>query len=133
MTNWEHPHLAAGQDFDEVWSRQRDDSILFIAGAGFDPRATVVLERLVASSGRTVDGVLIEMPESSTDPDVRKIAAANRERFTELVGQSGGSVRAQPLPEFHDPEALGRLISREFQRSRATGRGAQSARVESEE
>jgi hypothetical protein len=117
MIHWEHPLLIAESAFAHVWSRPSDAPILFVVGSGFDPRATAVLERLVASTQRRVDGLLIMLPEDATDLDVRPLAAANRARIAELIGQANGQVREQPLPDFHDPSALGLLISRGFQRS----------------
>lgn len=116
MTYWEHPLLISEGLFADVWSRRSHDPILFVVGSGFDPRATAVLERLTDTTQRRVDGLLIRLPEDATDLDVRPRAAANRERIAELIAQAGGELREQQLPEFHDPGALGRLVSREFQR-----------------
>lgn len=117
MTYWEHPLLVAESSFDDVWSRASEDPVLFIVGSGFDPRAAAVLDRLVASTERRVDALLVNLPEDATDPAVRPLAAANRARIGELIAQAGGELREQPLPEFRDTGALGRLISRGFQRS----------------
>jgi hypothetical protein len=117
MTHWEHPLLVSEQSFDEVWARPGDAPILFVVGSGFDPRATVVLERLARATGRRIDGLLIELPEGATDLDVRPLAVANRERIHTLITAAGGDLHVQALPAFHDPGALGRLVSRGFQRS----------------
>ncbi len=118
MTHWEHPLLVQESALEEVWSRSSEDPILFVVGSGFDPRATAVLERLAAVTDRRIDGILIELPEDATDLDVRPLAVANRTRIGELIAHAGGELREQPLPDFHDPGALGRLVSHEFQRSR---------------
>jgi hypothetical protein len=97
--------------------RAADGPLLFVAGAGFDPRATAVLERLVEVAKRRVDGLLIALPEDATDLAVRPLAAANRTRIGELIALTGGELNEQPLPDFHDAGALGRLVSHEFQRS----------------
>lgn len=117
MTYWEHPLLVSESGLADVWSRPIEDPILFVVGSGFDPRATAVLERLAATTQRRIDGLLIELPEDTTDLDVRPLAADNQARITELIAEAGGELREQPLPAFHDPGALGRLVSREFQRS----------------
>ena len=117
MTHWEHPLLVSEKTFDDVWSRPNDEPILFVVGSGFDPRAAVVLSRLVGSTGRRIDSVMIDLPEDATDLDVRPMAIANRTRIQELITEAGGELRHQSRPEFHDPGALGRLVSRGFQRS----------------
>lgn len=117
MTYWESPLLAAESSFEHMWSRPGDDPILFVVGSGFDPRAAAVLERLVATTERRVDGRLVNLPEDATDLAVRPLVAENRARIGELIAQTGGELGEQPLPDFHDAGALGRLISRGFQRS----------------
>jgi hypothetical protein len=117
MTYWEHPMLVPERTFDDVWTRPSEHPILFVVGSGFDPRATAVLERLAGTTDRRVDAVLIELPEDATDLDVRPRAVANRTRIQELIDACGGRLHHQALPEFHDPGALGRLVSRGFQRS----------------
>ncbi len=89
--------------------------MLFVVGSGFDPRAVTVLERLTAATTRRIDGLLIELPEGTTDLAVRSIARTNRERIGNLVERGGGALRSQGLPEYNDSRSLGRLISREFQ------------------
>ena len=66
MTHWDHPLLVSEEAFDEVWSRPTDTPILIVVGSGFDPRATVVLDRLANTTDRRVDGVLIDLPETTT-------------------------------------------------------------------
>jgi hypothetical protein len=117
MTHWDHPLLVSEQTFDDVWSRPSDDPILFVAGSGFDPRATAVLDRLAGTTHRRIDGVLIELPEDATDLAVRPRAVANRARIGELITATGGELHQQDLPQFNDPGALGRIVSRGFQRS----------------
>lgn len=117
MTHWDHPLLVSEEAFDEVWSRPTDTPILIVVGSGFDPRATVVLDRLANTTDRRVDGVLIDLPDDATNLDVRPLAAANRARIQELLSATGGELFEQALPDFNDPGALGRLISHGFQRS----------------
>lgn len=117
MTHWSHPLLINDSVFDQVWSRPRQEPLLFVAGSGFDPRALAVLERLAAATTRCIDGLLLELPEDATDLAVRPLAQANRARIEEVVQASGGQLRVQALPDFHDARSLGRLISRNFQRS----------------
>lgn len=117
MTHWSHPLLINDAAFEEVWSRPRDEPVLFVAGSGFDPRALVVLERLAAVTSRRIDGLVIELPEDATDLAVRPLAQANRARIEQVVKASDGQVRVQTLPEYHDARSLGRLISRNFQES----------------
>lgn len=118
MTRWAHPLLIKDEAFDEMWSRPREEPVLFVAGSGFDPRGVAVLERLAAVTSRRVDGLLLELPEDATDLAVRPLAKKNRARIQELVEASGGQLRVQPLPDFEDSRALGRLISRHFQQSK---------------
>jgi hypothetical protein len=117
MSCWEHPLLIDAQQFQDVWSRPADGPILFVAGAGYDPRASVVLERLRQVTQRRVDGLLIALPEESTDEAVRPLALANRARIAQLIEDGGGELHEQPLPEHQDSGALGRLISKGFQAS----------------
>ena len=114
MSYWDNPLLLGEDAFDEAWSRPSEEPILLVAGSGFDPRAAVVLERLTSVSERRIDGLVIDLPEDATDLDVRPLARANQERIAELVQISGGDLRTQPLPDFHDSRSLGRLISRHF-------------------
>jgi hypothetical protein len=109
--------MISDEIFEEVWSRSSKDAILFVAGSGFDPRAVVVLERLIEATDRRVDGLVIELPEDATDLGVRSLADANRARTAELIASAGGQISNQPLPDFHDSRSLGRLISRRFQQS----------------
>ncbi len=117
MSRWEHPLLLRQDALAQAWGEGRDQPLLFVAGAGFDPRATAVLERLVEVAGRRVDGLLIELPENATDLAVRPLAATNRARIAQLIAQTGGELAEQPLPDFRDAGALGRLVSQAFQRS----------------
>ena len=48
MRHWEHPCVLDGDGFDAVWTRDRSDPILLVMGIGFDARACVVLERVLA-------------------------------------------------------------------------------------
>jgi hypothetical protein len=114
MSHWENPLLLREESFDEAWSRSEEGSILLVAGSGFDPRATVVPERLLNATNRRIDGLIIDLPEDATDLAVRPLALANRARIGELVAASGGELRTQALPPFHDSRSLGRLISRHF-------------------
>ncbi len=120
--HWAHPLLVDDRQFDDLWSRPRDDALLFVCSSGFDPRALAVLERLRAATGRRIDGWMIELPEDATDLAVRPLAQANRSRITELVDGSGGELQLQALPDYHDTRSLGRLISRQFQESRVLDR-----------
>lgn len=115
MTYWSHPLLMNDGAFDEVWSRLREEPLLFVAGSGFDPRALAVLERLAAATARPIDGLVLELPEDATDLAVRPLAQANGARIEEVVQASGGQLRVQALPDYHDSRSLGRLISRNFQ------------------
>src|SRR5437868_3817946 len=115
--HWAHPLLVDDRQFDDVWSRPRDDALLFVCGSGFDPRALAAVERLRAATARRIDGWMIELPEDATDLAVRPLAQANRTRITELVDDSGGELQLQALPDYHDTRSLGRLISRQFQES----------------
>lgn len=117
MIHWSNPLLVPDSHFDESWTRKCDDPVLFVVGSGFDPRATVVLERLVSATDRCVDALLVELPEGLTDLAVRPRAIANRERIQELINAAGGQVFVQPPPDVHDNRSLGRLISRHFQAS----------------
>lgn len=115
MNHWADPLLVSDEAFADVWARPAEDPVLLVVGSGFDPRATVVLERLLDITGRVVDCLVVELPEDATDPAVRPLAGGNRRRITELAEQRGGRVEVQALPEFHDGRTLGRLISRHFQ------------------
>lgn len=117
MRHWKDPLLIDADQFDAIWSRPANGPILFIVGSGYDPRATVVLERLMQATERQVDVLLIALPEESTDAAVRPLAVANREGIAELVTERGGELHDQPLPEHEDAGALGRLISKGFQSS----------------
>jgi hypothetical protein len=117
MKRWKYPLLIDAEQFDAVWSRPSEGPILFVAGAGYDPRASVVLERLLHVTERHVDGLLIALSEESTDPLVRPLALDNRERIAQLIAERGGELHEQPLPEHEDAGALGRLISKGFQSS----------------
>lgn len=109
--------LIDGEEFDELWSRPRDEPVLFVVGSGFDPRATVVLKRLVGVTPRQIDGLMIELPDDATDLDVRPLAEANQAEIRELIDSTGGEIRDLGLPAYNDRRSLGRLISRNFQRS----------------
>lgn len=117
MSHWDHPLLIDDEAFDELWSRSRDHSILFVVGSGFDPRATVVLGRLVGASSRRIDGLMIELPDDATDLDVRPLAESNQAEIRKLIESTGGELRTLGLPDYNDPRSLGRLISRNFQGS----------------
>jgi hypothetical protein len=101
----------------ECWSRDRDDPILFIAGSGFDPRATCVLDRLTGLTCRRVDLALIGVPEDSTDLAVRPRSENNRLRLTGVAEATGGKVELHEARQLEDPRSLGPVISRSFQRS----------------
>lgn len=115
MSHWTHPLLINDSEFDEAWARPREKPVLFVVGSGFDPRAVTVLERLCAATGRRINGLMIELPEDSTDLAVRPLAEANRARVEELITGSDGELQMQQLPEYNDSRSLGRLISRHFQ------------------
>lgn len=117
MSHWDHPLLVDDGSFEEVWARPSEDPILVVCGSGFDPRADSVLGRLRATTDRQLDGWMIELPEDATDLGVRPLAQANRTRIEQLVTESGGQLRRQALPDYHDARSLGRLISRHFQDS----------------
>jgi hypothetical protein len=117
VSRWEHPLLLSSDGLARAWDHGEDAPLLFVAGAGFDPRATAVLERLVDVCARRVDGLLIELPQDATDLAVRPLQAANRARIGELIAGVGGDLTEQALPEFHDGRSLGRLVSHQFQRS----------------
>jgi len=117
MTHWTHPLLVDDDEFDDAWSRPREEPLLVVVGSGFDPRAAAVLERLRAATSRRIDGWMIELPEDATDLAVRPLAQENRARIAELVTSSGGELRVQTLPEYNDARSLGRLVSRHFQQS----------------
>ena len=119
MTHWEHPLLLDEAGIEEVWRRPSDDPILVVCGSGFDPRATSSLQRLREVTDRRIDGWMIELPEAATDLAVRPIAEANRASIERIINESGGRLRHQSLPDFHDSRSLGRLISRHFQEARA--------------
>lgn len=114
MTHWDDPLLLCEETFDEAWSRPSDDPVLVVVGSGFDPRGTVVLERLISAVNRRLDGLIIELPEDATDLDVRQLALRNQARIEELIKSTGGQLTIQELPDFHDSRSLGRLISRHF-------------------
>lgn len=115
MSHWEHPLLLDDGSFGQVWARPSDEPILVVCGSGFDPRAVTVLERLRAATDRQLDGWLIELPEDATDLAVRPLAQANRASIEQLIAASGGQLRVQELPNYHDSRSLGRLVSRHFQ------------------
>jgi hypothetical protein len=117
MSRWAHPLLIDAEQFETLWSRPGGGPILFVVGAGYDPRATVVLERLTQVTERRIDGLLIALPEESTDENVRPFAIANRVRIAKLIEDGGGELYEQPVPVYEDPGALGRLISKGFQAS----------------
>jgi hypothetical protein len=117
MSHWSHPLLLNDDSFSDVWSRPRDAPVLFVCGSGFDPRAVTVLRRLQEVTKRRVDGWMIELPEQTTDLDVRPLAEANRGEIERLITEPGGQFRRQPLPDYNDSRSLGRLISRHFQES----------------
>jgi len=119
MSYWADPLLVPDDEFDHSWTRQCNDPVLFVVGSGFDPRATVVLERLVSATHRRVDALVIELPEGSTDLAVRPRAIANHQRIQSIVNSAGGVVTVQHPPAVHDSRSLGRLISRHFQNSDA--------------
>lgn len=115
MSHWTHPLLVNDHDFNEVWARPADDRLLVVVGSGFDPRAVTVLDRLHMAASRPIDGLMIELPQDSTDAAVRPLALDNRTRIETLIKKSNGEFRMQPLPEYSDARSLGRLISRHFQ------------------
>lgn len=115
MKRWVTSCLIPDREFSQAWARERDEPLLVVAGIGFDARACVVLERLVAATSRRVDLLLVELPVDSTDPTIRPLVDANETRARDLISTAGGNVYRQALPEFADPGALGRLVSRAFQ------------------
>ena len=119
MRHWSNPLLINDRTFDDVWSRHRNEHLLFVAGSGFDPRATAVLERLASTTGRAIDGLILELPDAATDLAVRPLAERNRAEIEELVVASGGQLQVQVLPAYNDARSIGILISRHFQQSKA--------------
>ena len=117
MNFWVNPLFICDQDFDRVWQRDAENPILVVLGSGFDPRSTVTLERILNATKRRIDALVVHLPESSTDLNVRPRAQVNQARIERLVKLGGGVVRHQMLPEAHDNGSLGRLISRQFQAS----------------
>jgi hypothetical protein len=115
MNHWANPCIIPDSEFAATWSRDSDDPILVVMGVGFDVRACVVVERLVAVASRQVDVLLVELPVDSTDPTVRPLVDANVSRVHALIAAAGGQILHQPLPGFSDQGALGRLVSRAFQ------------------
>lgn len=91
MSYWEYPLLISSDSFTETWSRPCQQPVLFVAGSGFDPRATAVLERLVNDTDRRVDGLMIALPEDATDLAVRPLALANQAQIAELILNTGDS------------------------------------------
>ena len=112
--HWQDPFWTAGETFDACWKRERDDPILVVVGAGFDPRSSVAFERILGATDRRVDALLIHLPARATDLDARPLAAANCERIAELVAEAGGTLHRQAEPEYEDPGTLGRLVSHAF-------------------
>lgn len=116
MSFWSAPHLSANSECDAVWGRPSGGTLLFVAGSGFDPRATRSLQRLVEVSPRKVDALIIGMPDAGTDPAVAHLAQQNMaeiERLSEITG--GGAGRQHAPVDLSDGRSLGRLISRTFQ------------------
>lgn len=115
--HWENPLLLANTECDALWSRNQAAQRLVVVGSGFDIRATVAVERMVRVAKGPVDGLMIMLPEDSTDPGARPFAQSNQERIEEIVTSSGGTLHVQALPDYNDSRSLGRLVSRNFQES----------------
>ena len=110
MKYWRHPVLVGNDGFERLWSRPREDPVLFIAGSGFDPRAVTVLERLIASTRRRVDALIVELPADATDEAVRPLALENGRRIETLITGTGGQLQVQGLPSYEDARTLGLLV-----------------------
>lgn len=115
MSRWMNPCIVPDSEFASAWSRGRADPVLLVMGLGFDVRACVVIEKLLEATTRRVDVLLLDLPGESTDPTVRPLVEANLSRVRALMAASGGDLLHQPLPDFTDQGALGRLVSRAFQ------------------
>jgi len=70
-------------EFVKDYFDQEDRNILLIAGAGFDPRATILAETLGALTKSTLRAALIkEIRRGSADEDLHALATENLERLT---------------------------------------------------
>lgn len=92
---WRDYVLVRGKEFESFWKEHGNEPsrrILFIVGRGFDPRATLGLEKLAHTTDKcTIDVLALEMIDESTGgtTDHRDAAEKNWERIIGLVGTRG--------------------------------------------
>jgi hypothetical protein len=91
--------MHSGSEFDRFWAeyfRSEDRDVLTILGAGFDPRATLGLERLLSLAGKgRRDCTVVGFDEGQEVPSESQVQAthANDSRLREMIGHAGGGVK----------------------------------------
>lgn len=74
--------------FVEQYFNRAERRILLIAGAGFDPRTSLVAKALSAATKAELSALLIQEVRPESDPELVALATANLEQLTELVPES---------------------------------------------
>jgi hypothetical protein len=98
---WRDYVLVRGKPFDEFWKEHDNEStrkVLFIVGRGFDPRASLGLDRLTAATSKcSIDVLALELiDESGNVSDLGKAADENWQKITGAVG-GRGTVRSKAV------------------------------------
>jgi hypothetical protein len=100
MMLWNHYVYRRGEGVHELWEplfKRRPMRVLYIAGAGFDVRAQVVMRECVSSiqsSGQTVDPaslILVGMSNYQLDPALRQLTEVNGEALRTLFAPLGAT------------------------------------------
>lgn len=112
---WAHYYRTeSDQRFKTLWTELGEEPVLIVLGGGFDPRATVCLERLLEAVVAPVSVVRLALSDQSTDPIATQLADANRRTINGLVSESSAQLEEHPFPEVQARRSAGARISREF-------------------
>lgn len=114
---WEHPLLLADSQVESLWKELRPRQHVVILGLGFDPRSTIILERMADATGDRFDAIVVELPpDEGTDAALSRMVEKNRQRTVDVMRRVNGRIHWLQTEAAHDNRARGRLVSREFQR-----------------
>lgn len=119
MARWEDYVRARDGDapgVEDLWLAARDGerTTVYVLGEGFDPRATVGLERFLSVVTERCVVVSVQLRTDRGDAVTADLAANNRARLDALCATAGVALERLPFPEVHEPGSAGLVLARSF-------------------
>lgn len=105
---WRDYVLTRGAEFEAFWKEHcatGNRKLLFVGGRGFDPRATLAVEKIAAHSGAVpLDVMAVEFDEGDVPyPDAQQQAAAANWKKLQEIAATRGAVNSRLL-KFRNPD-----------------------------